>query len=202
MKYDILNVRLLVPILATVSLLLQSCDETFAPKPRGYFRIQLPKREYTRFSPPECPFSFESSSAASVFSDSSRTSEPCWYNIEYNRYKATVYLSYKPVRGDLARMTEDCRSLAMKHVAKASGIEEHEYADRTNGVYGLSYDLKGNSASPIQFWVTDSTKNFLRGSLYFYAVPNSDSVAPILDFIREDLRHLMESVRWSNRSDS
>jgi gliding motility-associated lipoprotein GldD len=195
---SILPHRLLIAMVATLILLSVGCDEATAPKPRGYFRIQLPERAYSRFAPSGCPFSFDASTAATVYADSSGSSEPCWFNIEYSRYKATVYLSYKEVHGDLERLTEDCRSLAMKHVAKASGIEEHEYADQPNRVYGLSYDLRGNSASPIQFWVTDSTKNFLRGSLYFYAVPNADSVAPVLDFVRNDLRHLMESVRWSD----
>ena len=77
-----------------------------------------------------------------------------------------------------------------------SAIDELEYADPGAKVYGLTYLLKGNAASPVQFWVTDSSKHFLRGSLYFYAVPNADSIAPVLSFVKEDIRHLMESVRW------
>lgn len=173
-----------------------SCEQPYAPKPRGYFRIELPPHEYRPFDPGDCPFVFEVSQASEIIIDTGSLKGQCWFNIDYPRYKATFYLSYRPVTSDLEKLTEDCRQLAMKHVSKAAAIDETEYSDPTAKVYGLFYDLKGNSASPLQFWITDSTRHFLRGSLYFYAVPNADSVAPVLGFVKEDLQHMVESFRW------
>lgn len=180
----------------TLLLFITSCDEPLIPKPRGYFRIEAPKQQYVKFNPTSCPFQFEVPQYANVSADSSEGAEPCWLNVDFTAYRGTIYLSYKDIHNDITKLTEDCRSMAMKHTAKASAIDELEYADPEAKVYGLTYLLKGNAASPVQFWVTDSTKHFLRGSLYFYAVPNADSIAPVLNFVKEDIRHLMESVRW------
>jgi len=182
-------------LLAGVILCLTACDEPFAPKPRGYFRIGLPAKSYTRVNQEGCPFTFEVPDYAFTRRDTA-SGEECWLNVEYAPFKGTLYLSYKTVNGDLSRLTDDCRNMAMKHVAKASGIDEQTYTDRENSVYGLEYDLKGSSASPMQFWLTDSTRHFVRGSLYFYAVPNPDSIAPVLDFIRADVRHMIETFKW------
>ncbi|MFM9050958.1 MAG: gliding motility lipoprotein GldD [Bacteroidota bacterium] len=179
-----------------ILLLMAGCEEPYAPKPRGYFRITLPVHDYSAYEPERCPCIMDISKAAVITPDSGSSNSEYWFNIDYPRYKATIYMSYRPVNSDIERLTEDCRQLAMKHVAKASAIDEKEFVDESKKVYGLFYDLKGNSASPVQFWVTDSTSNFLRGSLYFYAVPNADSIAPVLQFIREDLRHMVESLRW------
>ena len=173
------------------------CGESIqAPKPRGYFRIDFPEHAYSNFQPTDCPFSFDVPTYATVVNDTDKLKEKCWMNIEFGGYKGTVYLSYRTVNNDLAQLTDDCRNMAMKHTAKASAIDEPQFIDRENHVYGLNYSLKGNAASPVQFWLTDSTNHFLRGSLYFYAVPNADSIAPVLDFVKEDIRRLIESVRW------
>lgn len=182
-------------LLILPTLLLFSCDEPHAPKPRGYFRISLPEKRYAAMEFPDCPFTFQAPGYANAIRDTSR-SESCWYNIEYRPFNGTLYLSYKPVANDLQQLTTDCRNLAMKHVTRASGIDEQAYNDPANKVYGLEYDFRGGSASPLQFWLTDSTHHFIRGSLYFYAVPNPDSIAPVLDFIRADVRHMIETFRW------
>ena len=187
--------RILGLLLLLPSLLLSSCDEPFAPKPRGYFRISLPEKAYTALDLGGCPFTFEVPGYAAAVRDTARA-EACWYNIEYRPFNGTLYLSYKPVADDLQQLTTDCRNMAMKHVTRASGIDEQTYSDPAHLVYGLEYDFKGGSASPLQFWLTDSTHHFIRGSLYFYAVPNPDSIAPVLDFIRADVRHMIETFRW------
>ena len=97
---------------------------------------------------------------------------------------------------NLDKFIEDSRSLSMKHISKASGIEEETLADRDSRKYGAVFHVKGSSASALQFYLTDSTKHFLRGSLYFYAPPNPDSLAPVLQFVEEDIRILLESFRW------
>ncbi len=184
----------LIPLLFILSL--SSCDQDYVPKPRGYFRIAVPEKAYTTFSPETCPFQFDIPVYSEIVKDPSPKAEPCWMNIEFPKFKATVYLSYKDVKGDLNKFIEDSRSLSFKHISKASGIEEANISDPVHRVFGTSYQVKGNAASSYQFFLTDSTHHFLRGSLYFYAIPNPDSLAPVNDFITKDIEHLIETFRW------
>lgn len=178
-----------------LALLLGGCDEPYNPKPRGYFRIALPEKKYAAWEIPSCPFGSELPSYVQVVPDTSADAEPCWMNLEFPDFKATVYLTYKPVSGNLNRYIEDSRTYAYKHVAKASGIDEIVLHEQP-GVSGLLYRVKGSAASPLQFWLTDSTAHFIRGSLYFYAVPNPDSIAPVLDFVQADVQHFLERFHW------
>lgn len=189
-------VKLLPLTFLLLLVIITSCDEPLAPKPRGYFRITLPKKSYTSYQPNGCPFHFDIPTYATVVQDSADAAK-CWMNIEFPDFKGTLYLSYKDVNNDLPQLIDDCRSLAMKHTAKASAIDESQFVNSENDVYGLNYKLKGSSASPMQFWLTDSTRHFVRASLYFYAVPNPDSIAPVQAFIEDDLRQLIESFRWN-----
>lgn len=185
--------RLLILLAA---LWLQSCDEVSTPKPRGYFRITMPEKTYQTFDPGNCPFTFSIPSYAAILRDTNPSAEPCWMNVEFTPFKGTVYLSYKAVNGNLDSLIEDCRSLALKHIPKASGIEEAEINIQQNRVYGITYTIKGNAASPLQFWLTDSMNHFIRGSLYYYAVPNQDSIAPVQSFVKEDIERMLGSFRW------
>jgi gliding motility-associated lipoprotein GldD len=84
------------------------------------------------------------------------------------------------------------------HISKADAIKEQVYNNKENKVYGILYDLKGNTASAVQFYVTDSVKHYLRGSLYFSAEPDADSLEPVINFFREDIIHLIETLKWKN----
>jgi putative hemolysin len=181
---------------AMLSMLFTGCDDTYTPKPRGYFRINLPVKHYSLYDPKGCPFSFEIPSYATVTADSSPNAEPCWMNLDFPEFKGTVYLSYKEVDNNVAKFIEDSRTLSMKHIPRASGIQEIPVAFPDRKVYGTYYSIKGSAASPVQFFLTDSTKHFLRGSLYFYAPPQPDSIAPVLDFVTVDIDHLVETLRW------
>ncbi len=189
------NISLII-VLALSSFLLSSCNEDYFPKPKGFFRITLPEKEYRLCAPPGCPFEFEIPSYAVEVRDSSPLAEPCFMDIQFPGFNSTIYITYKPVKNDLQKLYEDHRSMTMKHIPKASGIDEEAYADINHKVYGSRYSIKGNAASNTQFYLTDSTANFIRGSLYFYSLPKSDSIAPVLTFINEDIKHLMETFRW------
>lgn len=178
------------------SLLLTSCDQDYSPKPKGFFRIALPQKEYKQCSPEGCPFRFEIPVYAVEARDSSRFAEPCFMDVQFPAFNATIYLTYKPVKNDLQKLYEEHRSMTMKHIPKANAIDEEAFADANNHVYGSRYNIKGNAASNTQFYLTDSTSNFIRGSLYFYSLPQPDSIAPVLAFINEDIRHLIETFRW------
>jgi len=109
---------------------------------------------------------------------------------------ASLHLTYVDSRDNLAALTELTREMAYKHTIRAEAIEEKLWADDSLKVYGILYDLKGNTASAVQFFVTDSTSHYLRGSLYFMAQPNEDSLMPVIKFIREDIIHLIETLNW------
>lgn len=187
-------ISLLLPILMLS--LLTSCDESYVPKPKGYFRIDLPEKNYILWDSSACPFQFEIPDYARVVPDPSPRAEPCWINIEYPEFKGTLYLSYKVLQNDLPRLIEESRTLSMKHIPKASGIEEELLAFPEENVYGAWYTVRGSTASAIQFYLTDSSQHFIRASLYFYASPNPDSIAPVLKFIEKDVRHMTSSFRW------
>ena len=179
-----------------------SCREVAVPKPRGYFRIDLPAREYrlydgSSFGSEQIPVSFEYPAYGQISYERENISEPGWFNIVFPKYNATLYLTYKNVGNDLFDLIEQTYQMNVRnHIVKADAISEQIIADREKGTYGILYDLKGNTATSVQFYLTDSTKHFLRGSLYFDAEPNADSLAPVTDFFRQDIIHLIETIKW------
>lgn len=177
---------------------LTGCDNDYNPRQRAYFRITLPEKKYVIFNPPACPFTFELPGYSVAIPDSAGNSEPCWYNIDFPEFKGTIYLSYKKVNNNLKKYTDDSHALTMKHISRASGLNELPINATGKKVYGIYYDVKGNAASSVQFFLTDSSKHFLRGSLYFYASPNPDSIAPVQRFVVEDVKHLIETFEWRN----
>lgn len=176
-----------------------SCSQDYSPKPRGYFRIELPEKKYELYSE-SCPFSFMKPIYANVVPDSSKDTEPCWLNIDFPQFKAKVHLSYKDINGKklFNEVAEDSRQLAFKHTIKAVAINETMIRNAKNKVYGIYYDIEGNTASSLQFYLTDSTRHYLRGALYFSAEPQIDSLKPVLEFIRQDIDVMIGSFEWKN----
>lgn len=180
-----------------------SCDEddlVYLPKPRGYFRIEFPKKTY-RVYDSLCPYKFEIPKYSRIVKDNQKEAEPCWLNLEFPKFNATIYLSYKVLKNDsdVYRNLENAHYFANKHQIKATGLEEIPIIRDSAKVYGLLFDIAGNSASSVQFYLTDSTRHFLRGSLYFNSVPNSDSLKIVIDFIKEDILHLIKTVSWKKK---
>ncbi len=183
----------LIAIVLGIIIFATSCNNNKPiPRPKGYFRIQTSAREYKKYND-DCPFKFELPVNAFLIKGEQGN---CWMDIYYPENKATIYLTYKPVNGDLNKHFEDSREFVYKHVVKADAIEETRWENDSLRVYGMLFDLKGNTASSLQFFLTDSTDNFIRGSLYFNVAPNIDSLAPVVAFIREDIIHFMETFEW------
>lgn len=176
------------------SLLLNSCSQTPVPKPRGYFRIDFPQKEYRTFTS-ECNYSFQYPVYAEVKKVNLANAEPCWYDLEFTGYKATLHLTYKPLKDNLSSYVEDIRRIVNKHIIKADDIIETPIYNK-KGVYGLLYDIKGNTASAVNFYITDSVTGFLSGSLYFNVRTNKDSLAPAIQFFRQDIVHLINTFSW------
>jgi len=191
----------LIIILTTLILssIVISCEnDNYIPKPRGYFRIALPEKKYKTFDT-IYPYTFEYPDYSEVVSDIDPNAEPYWINIEFPSFKGTLHLSYKPVTSDslLYQYFEDARTFVNKHIAKADDIEPMIINNDKNQVYGLIYDITGSGvASTYQFCVTDSTKNYLRGALYFNIMPNNDSLSPVINFIKADIDHFIQTLKW------
>lgn len=172
-----------------------SCDRGYTPKPMGYIKVHYPEKSYTRYDGAN-PYSFEYPVYGHVFENKRNNSEPYWYDIFFPEYRSTIHLSYKAVEDNVEAYIEDSRTLVYKHTSRSDGIDELPFADTVNHRYGILYNLKGNVASSVQFFVTDSVEHFLRGSLYFNTTPNRDSLNPIIDYLRVDIEHLIESIEW------
>lgn len=177
------------------TMLLVSCQRHSVPKPIGYFRIAIPDTAYTYTKLPDYPYSFKLSDNAQI-NDHPADGELYWIDIQYPTLNATIHCSYKPIRNNFRELSHDAQEFLYKHTTVASAIPIQEFANPNNQVWGLYYELHGNTATPMQFVLTDSTKHFFRGSIYCNCIPNQDSLAPIYDYLREDVRVIMESMKW------
>lgn len=175
-----------------------ACNNTdFSPKPRGFHRVAFPEKTYVLLKE-ALPYSFEVPKYAILNTDSSEGANPYWKNLDFPKFNARLHISYFPVgsQTNLNQLTEDARTFAFKHTAKATSIDQITINRTHKNVYGLTYLIKGNTASSLQFFVTDSTKNYLRAALYFNEKPNLDSIQPVLDFLRQDIDHIVNTFEW------
>ncbi len=185
-----------------LTLLSIGCKHKYTPKPHGYFRIDFPGKNYRRIAN-KFPYSFEIPDYSEIQPDRRNPGEPNWINIEVPENKAEVHISYYEIgaskqkkRGQLAKLMEESRDLAYKHSIKANAIDEQLFVNPANKVYGVVYKIKGNAASPMQFYLTDSARHFLRGALYIREVPDIDSIKPVIDFLEPDIVRLIETTYW------
>jgi len=179
-----------------------SCSNDYHPEThkRGYFRIDLPEKKYQEFDQPGYPYTFEYPVYASIVKDTTFfdvRADPWWINIDFPRFGGRIYISYKEIgKNKLDSLVKDAFEMAYKqHTYKASSIEPMEI-HTPNNVSGIYVTLTGNTATANQFWLTDSTKHFLRGALYFNATPNEDSLSIVNTFLGKDLVHLISTLKW------
>lgn len=182
-------------ILLLLASLFVSCQRRTVPKPTGYFRIAIPDTAYSYTSLPKFPYTFRLSKNAYI-NEHPADGEKYWIDIQYPTLNATIHCSYKPIRNNFRELSHDAQEFLYKHTTVASAIPVQEFANPDNDVWGLYYELHGNTATPMQFVLTDSTKHFFRGSIYCNCIPNQDSLAPIYDYLRGDVRMIMESMEW------
>ncbi|MDI9255874.1 gliding motility lipoprotein GldD [Flavobacterium sedimenticola] len=181
-----------VGVLAVIlTLSLTSCKNDTLPKPAGQLRLDYPVAQYAHFSN-HCPFEFDINEDAVIKEDKN-----CGFSIHYPKMKATIYLTYKTVNGDINTLLRDAQKLTYEHVIKADDILEQPYINPDKKVYGMFYRVGGNAATNAQFYATDSTKHFVTGSVYFYAKPNYDSIMPAADYVKNDMQQLLESIQWT-----
>ena len=180
-----------------------SCgEETYIPKPRGYFQIDFPEKKYVLFNQVGYPYTFEYPAYANVEKDTlffnEKTENPWWININFKDLGGKIYLSYKQINSNqtLAKLLEDSYQMSHYHTKRADYINEPEF-HTPNNAHGIYYDVGGNAASALQFYATDSVNHFLRGALYFDTTPNVDSLKPVNQFLRLDIEHLIQTLKWT-----
>jgi len=177
--------------------LLAGCAEQDAtPKPYAYHRIELTEKSYRSLTE-NMPFQFDVATSTQV-NRPKPIEEPYWINIEYPALQATIYLSYLKVEGPatLGKYIDESQRMTFKHTIKASSIEEILIRKEEEHVYGLFYKIGGNAASNSQFYLTDSTNHFVRGAMYFNTAPRADSLAPVVDYVIQDIERLLETFHW------
>lgn len=181
-------------------LLITSCNSDYTPKPRGYFKIDFPKKQYRLFDQPGYPYSFEYPVYANVVKDSSffgeATENPWWINIDFPQFNGRVYVSYKEIgKNKFDKLINDAFTMTNKHTLKAYSIDD-SLISTPNHIHGVFFKVGGDVATANQFFLTDSTKHFLRGALYFDATPNEDSLGIVNRFLVDDVKHMINTFKW------
>jgi gliding motility-associated lipoprotein GldD len=190
---------LLIP--ALITLMFVSCrPNTPIPKPKGYFRYEFPEHAYQTFDSTSFPFTFEYPVYGKVTEDANLNraeNSPYWINVTFPQWDATIYLSYKEITTEntLDKLVAESYKLSSKHDVRADYINTPQFKTR-NGLSGVFYNVGGNAASAYQFFITDKTKHFLRGALYFNVPPNADSLMPATEFLKKDMEQLVETLRF------
>ena len=198
--------------------ILSGCNSSYTAKKNGYYKIDLPTRNYQRFDNPDFPYSFEYPVYSNIVRDTayfdSLSNNPYWLNIDFPQFHGKIFVSYKIIGGtslykvkkngsyldstginSFEKMVNDCYNLTYKNDVKAYSIDDSVMHTPLN-ITGIFFKLSGNVATAKQFFLSDTTKHFLRGALYFDATPNEDSLRPINDFLQEDMKHLINTLRW------
>jgi len=194
-----MKANLKISIVLFTILVFASCgggEEYYSPKPRGYFRIDLPQKEYVVMDS-IYPFTFQIPEYSSIQYDTATIKGEFWFNLVFPSLKGKLHFSYKKINNNLYDYTEDSYTFVYKHVPKAEDITAQEISYPDRKVFAVVYYIEGvQAASPLQFYITDSTSHFLRGALYFEHFPNNDSIQPIIDFVNEDVLNIISTLEW------
>lgn len=172
--------------------LITACEESYIPKPRGYYRIALPQKSYTQAEAPNYKFEILESSNISI-----KKGNNSWVTVNYPQLKAALYLTYYHDT-NIEKLTEDARKSAYKHAIRADDIVNMPFAIPDKNLYGVVYSIEGNAATPVIFQFTDSISQFVHGAMYFNAESNADSLKPVTAFIRRDIEHIIETFEWKD----
>lgn len=195
------NKRYIFLSLIFLGFCLYSCSNAssnYSPKPKGFQRFELPEHQYQKLENSH-PFSFEYSKSAIIQKDSTRNAEPHWLIVYYPELDARIQFTYKPINGDLKKLEAhigDAFKLASKHQVKAYSQEE-SVVQLKNGKKAVVIQLEGEVPSHYQFYLTDTSRHFLRAALYLKEPTVNDSLKPIVDYLKVDCRHLLETIKWN-----
>ncbi len=192
--------RIAFAIIMFFALTTLSCEKQYLPKPIGYNRLELPEPAY-RPLPDTLPFSFQYSKYARLLDDTSAINERYWIELYYPMLKSNIHITYKPLNRNqklLKEFMDDAYRLTSKHQIKAYAINEL-ITKTPSGKTAVIAELEGEVPSQFQFTITDSTKNFLRGALYFNTKVQNDSLAPAIEYMKKDIMQLINTLEWKNK---
>ncbi|HUH25233.1 MAG TPA: gliding motility lipoprotein GldD [Flavobacterium sp.] len=182
-------------LLGICTTFLVSCKEDVTPKPDGFLSLEYPEAKYEYYTHGNCGFSFEKNTSTRVIAE-----ENCAFKIDYPNMKASIYINYRPIENNnLMMLLKDAQKLTYNHTKKADHIQETLFEHPEKKVYGMFYRVIGDAATNVQFYATDSTSNFVVGTLYFYAKPNFDSIYPATKYIEDDMLTIMETLEWTKK---
>lgn len=178
-----------------------SGSETYVPKPRTFPRIAFPEHKYQAFDLPGHPYSFEIPVYSSMDKDSNGvyTLQPYWYNLDFKPFNATLHLTYHRFENfaTFDSLLYNTRKLVKKHIQKAEDIVEERIQLYNPNLKGLLFNIEGNTATNLNFYITDSAHRFIRGALYFNQKTSADSIAPVFQFMKKDVEHLIKTFKWN-----
>lgn len=167
------------------------------PKPKGYLKLEYPEATYKQYTT-DCPFTFDVNNMVTVEKPRGQQ-QYCGMNLSYSDLKGKIHLTYIGVDEALLKTAlRDAQNLTQEHTQKAESIKPFLYENKEQDAYGMVYEIEGNAASPVQFYITDNKKHFLRGAAYFNVKPNYDSILPAAHYLKKDIEVLMESLHWKN----
>lgn len=182
-----------------MALLMGACTHTdYTPKPKAYLRFDMPEKAYHTYDTAALPFTFEcADSAYVVWKQNDRRTK--YLDIFYPQYQGVINLTYKAVKdeNDLRALIDTASRMLALHHDQASGEKEATLLDPKGRVYATIVKLNGkNTGCTYQFWLTDSTRHFLRGALFLNYTPNNDSLAPVIEYLQADIDQLVETLQW------
>ncbi len=215
-QLSIVNCQLSIIVILLLTFI-TSCNSNYTSKKKGYYKIDFPEKQYIKFDQPGFPYTFEYPAYARIIKDSAyfeNGDNPYWINIDFPLFKGKIFISYKTIGGksvykvktssgykdstginSFENMVNDAYKLSYKNNIKAYSIND-SVMHTPNDVAGIFFSLTGNVATSRQFFLSDSTKHFLRGALYFDATPNEDSLKPVNDFLQQDMKHIINTMQW------
>ncbi len=164
------------------------------PKPKAHLALNYDDANYKIATLNGCNYQFEINSSARL--QKPRVAKNCWTNIYYPKQKGTIFITYNKIDNNLEKYLIDAQKLPLEHSVKADNIKSSEYINPAKNTYGVFYEVVGDAASQAQFYLTDSTQHFITGSIYFNATPNYDSILPAAEYLKKDIRHIMETTTW------
>jgi len=187
------KVKFAISVLTAILFLASCKEEAVVPKPKAQLRLEFPKTQYENLETKY--FSFNMNELAEVNDEVYHLREGDLV-LDYPIMKGSIFLTHKKVEDNLEKLMIDAQKLSYEHALKADGIKPSEFYNEEEKVFGMFYEVSGDAASQAQFFVTDSTQHFVTGSLYFYTKPNYDSIYPAAAYLQNDIRKIMETLRW------
>ena len=193
--------RLVVILIGMMAFLACRQEAARIPRPRAYPRVHYPVRQIQSFSLDQCPMTFQYPDYMTVirrdrFSDDD-TMHPCWFDLDAGVFGATLHCSYSDISGEQTfdALVSDAFRIADKINQRANYMDEVRVANE-HGVSGLLMEFSGSAASPLHFFLTDSTAHFLKASLYFQSKYQADSLAPVMAYLRQDLALIINTMTF------